>query len=100
MSPSKTLLALPQRALIVARQYAVITETFGMGVNPVTGDYSQGAAGFWIENGSLANPVSEVTIAGNLKDMYASLIAADDLRFESRINSPSVMIPKMTVAGN
>src|SRR5262249_762739 len=58
-----------------------VTELIGMGVNGVTGDYSRGAAGFWIENGALAYPVSEVTIAGNLKDMYRQMTPANDLVF-------------------
>jgi PmbA protein len=57
-----------------------LTETFGMGINTVTGDYSQGAAGFWIENGEIAYPVSEITIAGNLRDMFKNLCPASDLR--------------------
>ncbi len=76
-----------------------ITELIGMGVNTLTGDYSRGAAGFWIENGEIAYPVSEVTIAGNLNDMFAQLTAADDLEFRYAINAPSVRIDGMTVAG-
>ena len=59
-----------------------------MGVNGVTGDYSRGAAGFWIENGELAFPVSEMTVAGNLKDMFARLVAANDLEFRTGADSP------------
>ena len=70
-----------------------------MGVNGVTGDYSRGAAGFWIEHGELAYPVSEMTIAGNLKDMFLNLTAADDLRFRTGIDAPTVRIDGMTVAG-
>ena len=76
-----------------------VTELMGMGVNPVTGDYSRGAAGFWIENGQIAFPVSEVTIAGNLIGMFASLIAASDLEFRHGTNSPTVRIEGMTLAG-
>jgi PmbA protein len=71
----------------------------GMGVNSVTGDYSRGAAGFWIEDGRIAFPVSEVTIAGNLKDMFASLIPASDLEFRHGTNAPTVRIEGMTLAG-
>jgi PmbA protein len=71
----------------------------GMGVNGVTGDYSRGATGFWIENGKIAYPVSEVTIAGNLKDMFAKLTPADDLVFRHGTNAPSCRIEGMTVAG-
>ncbi|MCH7543686.1 MAG: TldD/PmbA family protein [Proteobacteria bacterium] len=76
-----------------------VTELIGMGVNILTGDYSRGAAGFWIENGEIAYPVSEVTIAGNLNDMFAQLTAADDLEFRYAINAPTVRIDGMTVAG-
>jgi PmbA protein len=76
-----------------------VTELIGFGVNAVTGDYSRGAAGFWIENGAIAYPVSELTIAGNLKDMFGSLTAADDLVFRAGTDSPTVRIEGMTVAG-
>ena len=76
-----------------------VTELMGMGVNMVTGDYSQGAAGFWIEKGKLAYPVAEVTIAGNLKDMYRRLVPASDLVFRYGTNAPTVRIEGMTVAG-
>jgi PmbA protein len=77
----------------------LVTELMGMGVNPVTGDYSRGAAGFWIENGAIAFPVSEVTIAGNLKDMFLALTPADDLEFRGTINAPTSLVGEMTVAG-
>ncbi len=76
-----------------------ITELIGMGVNGVTGDYSRGAVGFWIENGQLAYPVSEVTIAGNLKDMYRNLTPASDLVFRYATNAPTLRVEGMTVAG-
>ena len=76
-----------------------LTETFGMGINLVTGDYSQGAAGFWIENGEIAYPVSEITIAGHLKEMFLNLTAANDLEFKYSTNAPTLKIEKMTVAG-
>lgn len=76
-----------------------ITELMGMGVNGVTGDYSRGASGFWIEKGKIAYPVSEVTIAGNLKDMYRSLVPANDLVFRYGTNAPTCRIEGMTVAG-
>jgi PmbA protein len=71
----------------------------GSAVNGVTGDYSRGAAGFWIENGELAYPVSEVTIAGNLKDMFKAITLADDLEFRYGINAPTLRIDGMTLAG-
>jgi PmbA protein len=70
-----------------------------MGVNGVTGDYSRGAAGFWIENGALAFPVSEVTIAGNLKDMFRRLTPANDLKFKTGVDAPTLRIDGMTIAG-
>lgn len=77
-----------------------VTELIGFGVNGVTGDYSRGAAGFWIENGEIAFPVSEMTIAGNLKDMFLQLTPADDLTFRYATNAPTVRVDGMTVAGN
>lgn len=76
-----------------------VTETMGMGVNLITGDYSQGAAGYWIENGKIAYPVSELTIAGQLQDMLAGLQVANDLEFRSGIDAPTVRLPAMMVAG-
>jgi PmbA protein len=76
-----------------------VTELMGMGINGVTGDYSRGAAGFWIEKGELAYPVSEVTVAGNLKDMFRALTAADDLVFRYGVDAPTVRIDGLTVAG-
>ena len=76
-----------------------VTELIGMGVNGVTGDYSRGASGFWIENGEIAYPVSEVTIAANLKDMFMQMTAADDLRFRRGVNAPTVLIEGMSLAG-
>ena len=75
------------------------TELIGMGVNIVTGDYSMGASGMWIENGEIQFPVSEITIASNLKDMFLNLSAANDLEFKSRSNAPTIRIENMTLAG-
>ncbi len=75
------------------------TDLIGFGVNGVTGDYSRGASGFRIRNGRIAHPVNEVTVAGNLKDMFANLAPADDLRFLSGVDAPHVRIDGMTVAG-
>jgi len=82
------------------KQGFYVTELMGMGVNGVTGDYSRGAAGFWIENGEITFPVSEVTIAGNLKDMFARLTPANDLEFRHGTNAPTVRIEGMTLAGS
>lgn len=76
-----------------------VTELIGMGVNPVTGDYSRGAAGFWIDDGVPSFPVNELTIAGNLKDMFANLTPADDLRFRNKISAPSLRVEGLTIAG-
>jgi PmbA protein len=77
-----------------------VTEMIGSGVNGVTGDYSRGAAGFWIENGELAYPVSEITIAGNLKDMFLHTTPASDLEFRYGSNAPTLLIEGMTIAGS
>jgi len=77
-----------------------ITDMIGFGVNGVTGDYSRGASGFWIENGELAWPVSGITVAGNLKDMFLNMTAANDLEFKSSTNAPTVRIEGLTVAGS
>ena len=77
-----------------------ITDLIGFGVNGVTGDYSRGASGFWIENGRRAWPVSGITIAGNLKDMFLNMTPADDLQFKSATNAPTVRIEGMTIAGS
>lgn len=76
-----------------------VTELIGMGVNGVTGDYSRGAAGFWIEKGALAFPVSEITVAGNLKDMFRAITPASDLVFRTGIDAPTLRVDGMTVAG-
>jgi PmbA protein len=77
-----------------------ITDLIGFGVNGVTGDYSRGASGFWIENGKLAWPVSGITVAGNLKDMFLKMTPANDLQFKSSTNAPTVRIEGLTVAGS
>jgi PmbA protein len=77
-----------------------VTELMGFGVNAVTGDYSRGASGLWIENGELAYPVSEVTIAGNLKDMLLNIEGvADDLEFRGSVASPTLLVGGMTISG-
>jgi PmbA protein len=78
----------------------LVTEMMGQGVNSVTGDYSRGAAGFWVESGTIAYPVQEITIAGNLKDMFRGIVAigSDVVRRGSR-QCGSILIERMTVAG-
>ncbi len=76
-----------------------VTDLMGMGVNGVTGDYSRGAGGFWIENGVITHPVNEMTIASNLKDMFLNLEAADDLELRFGMDAPTVRIDGMMIAG-
>lgn len=78
----------------------LVTELMGFGVNAVTGDYSRGASGFWVENGVIQHPVEEITIAGNLKDMYANLVEVGaDVEMRSNIRCGSVLLEEMTIAG-
>jgi PmbA protein len=100
-TPSNLYLAAGSRSrdqLLAAHPVAVlIIELIGQGVNPVTGDYSRGAVGFMVRNGEIAEPVSEITIASNLIDMFATLEAGADLEFRRGIDAPTVLIPEMTV---
>ena len=91
----------PEQIIGDVKSGLYVTETMGFGVNLVTGDYSQGAAGLWIENGELAYPVEEITIAGNLKDMYQNISAiGNDLVFRSASAAPTLRIEGMTIAGS
>jgi len=76
-----------------------VTDLFGQGVNMVTGDYSRGAAGFWIEGGEIAFPVSEITVAGNLRDMLLNLTPANDLVFRTGVDCPTLRVDGLTIAG-
>ncbi|MGP1394516.1 MAG: TldD/PmbA family protein [Inquilinaceae bacterium] len=76
-----------------------VTQMMGSGANLITGDYSRGATGFWIEGGKIAYPVNEVTVAGNLKDMFRNLTPADDLTFRYGVDAPTLRIDGLTVAG-
>ena len=100
--PSNFYIAAGQRSreeMLAAFPRAIlVTELIGQGVNGVTGDYSRGAAGFLVEQGEIAGPVSEITIASNLKDMFATLEPASDLRFRRGVDSPTLLVPEMTVA--
>jgi len=79
----------------------LVTELIGFGVNTVTGDYSRGAAGFWVENGEIQYPVEEITIAGNLKDMYTQLQeVGSDIDIRGNVRTGSILIGNMTVAGD
>ncbi len=104
-SPSTTNLYMEAGCLSVKeliadiKQGLYVTELIGMGINGVTGDYSRGASGFWIENGEIAYPVSEITVAGNLKEMFLEMTPADDLSFRYGTNAPTVRVEGMTVAG-
>jgi PmbA protein len=104
-SPSPTNLALmpgrqsPAELIGEIENGLYVTEMMGMGVNGVTGDYSRGAAGYWIENGELTYPVSEMTVAGNLKEIFARLTAANDLVRRYGVDAPTIRIDGMTLAG-
>ena len=76
----------------------IVTELMGASISLATGDYSRGASGFWVENGSIAYPVSEMTIAGNLKDIFLTMLPANDLKFTDGIDAPSLLVPSMTTA--
>lgn len=89
----------PEALLGDIPQGFLVTELIGMGVNGVNGDYSRGAAGFWVERGEIAYPVSEVTIAGNLREMFRNATPADDLIFRFGTDAPTLRIDGMTVAG-
>jgi PmbA protein len=90
----------PQQLLADIKAGFYVTELMGSGVNMVTGDYSRGAAGLWIENGELSFAVEEVTIAGNLKEMLNNIVAiADDLVFRGSVTSPTLRMDGMTIAG-
>ncbi len=90
----------PEQIIGDVKDGLYVTETMGFGVNLVTGDYSQGASGVWIENGELAYPVEEITIAGNLKDMYRNIAAiGNDLVFRSSSAAPTIRVEGMTIAG-
>jgi PmbA protein len=100
--PSNLYIAAGSRSrdeLLAAFPEAVlVTELIGQGVNGVTGDYSRGAAGFMVRNGEIGEPVAEITIASNLLDMFASLEPASDLEFRRGVDSPTLLVPEMTVA--
>ena len=89
----------PQELIADIKSGFYVTELIGMGVSVVTGDYSRGASGFWIENGTISYPVSEVTIAGNLADIFAALEPANDLTFRYGTDAPTIRIEGLTVAG-
>jgi PmbA protein len=102
-SPSNLYLAAgtvtPAELMADIRLGVYVTELIGMGVNGITGDYSRGAAGFMIRDGAIAEPVAEITIAGNLLEMFAHLTPANDLRFRRGTDSPTVRVDGMTMAG-
>ena len=104
-SPGSTNLTLepgtltPEQLIAEAGDGVYVTDLIGQGVNMITGDYSRGAAGIRIVGGKLGEPVSEITIAGNLRDMYPRLRVANDLEFRYAVNAPTVAIEGMTIAG-
>ncbi len=90
----------PEEIIADVKSGLYVTETMGFGVNLVTGDYSQGASGMWIENGEIAYPVEEITIAGNLKDMYKNIVAiGNDLVFRGASAAPTIRVEGMMIAG-
>jgi len=106
VSPSSTNLAIepgektPLELIAALKTGFYVTEVFGQGVNMVTGEYSRGASGFWIENGEIAYPVSEVTIASNLKAMFLNMVPANDLDRNFGTAAPTLLIEGMTLAGS
>jgi PmbA protein len=105
MTPSSTNLSLepgelgPEDLIRDVGTGFYVTEVFGQGVDMITGDYSRGASGFWIENGALSFPVSEVTIASNLKDMFLRMMPANDIDRNFSVAAPTLVIEGMTLAG-
>ena len=105
VSPSSTNLAIepgersPEDLIASLKTGFYVTEVFGQGVNMVTGEYSRGASGFWIENGQLSYPVAEVTIASNLKTMFLNMVPASDLDRNFGTAAPTLLIEGMTLAG-
>jgi PmbA protein len=105
VSPTSTNMALepgdstPEDMIKSVKNGFYVTEMIGHGANLVTGEYSRGASGFWIENGELTYPVSEVTIASNMKDMFLSMIPANDIDRKYATAAPTIMIENMTIAG-
>jgi PmbA protein len=89
----------PEAQIAAIPQGLYVMELLGSSINPVTGDYSRGASGFWIDNGELAYPVSEITIAGNLKDMFQTIVPASNLEFRSSVNAPNCLVEGLTIAG-
>jgi PmbA protein len=91
----------PEQIIGSVRDGLYVTELIGFGVNGVTGDYSRGASGLWIENGELTYPVEEITIAGNLKEMYMAIeMVGNDLVWRSTVAAPTIKISEMTIAGS
>ena len=86
-----------EELLATFSEAVLVTELIGHGVNPVTGDYSRGASGFMVRNGEIAEPVAEITIASNLVEMFATLEPASDLEFRYGSDSPTLLIPEMTI---
>jgi PmbA protein len=89
----------PAELISDIRQGLYVTDLIGSGVNGVTGDYSRGASGFWIENGEITYAVSEVTIAGHLLEIFKSMAPANDLEFKYGVNAPTVRIEGLTLGG-
>jgi PmbA protein len=106
VSPSSTNFAIepgsssPEDLVSSLKSGFYVTEVFGQGVDMLTGEYSRGASGFWIEDGKLSHPVSEVTIASNLKDMFMRMVPANDIDRNFSTAAPTLLIEGMTLAGD
>jgi PmbA protein len=91
----------PEQIIASVDSGLYVVELIGFGVNPVTGDYSRGAVGIWIEKGKLSYPVQEITIAGNLRQMFEDIeMIGNDLNFISSVASPTLKIRKMVISGD
>lgn len=90
----------PEEILREIGEGLLVTDLIGHGANGVTGDYSRGASGYWVENGEIAYPVSEITIAGNMRDMFLNMTPASDLDERYAVATPTVVIEGLTIAGS
>jgi PmbA protein len=89
----------PAELMAAAKDGLLVTDMFGPSINGNTGDWSVGVSGFWFENGALAYPVTEITVAGNLIDIYSRLVPASDLEIRGSANAPSLLIDGLAIAG-
>jgi PmbA protein len=85
--------------MLEAKSGLLVTSMFGPSLNPNTGDWSVGCSGHWFEGGEIAYPVTEITVAGNLIDIYARLTPGSDLEFRGHVNAPSILVDALSIAG-